>query len=98
MGAGDGAGDDPKRHTQIPRSSLWDRCPGIGGGVEDGRGGKGDGSLVRRGKVLIFSGCTSHPATGSLQPVAIGAMVEVTKPSEPSRQTGRMATRRADWP
>jgi hypothetical protein len=29
---------------------------------------------VRRGrKVLIFSGCNSHPATGSLQPVAIEA-------------------------
>ena len=40
-------------------------------------------------KVLIFSGCNSHPATGSLQPVAIGAAVEETKPSEPSRQTGR---------
>ena len=40
---------------------------------------------VRRGKVLVFSGCKSHPATGSLQPVAIGAAVEVTKPSEPSR-------------
>jgi hypothetical protein len=24
-------------------------------------------------KVLIFSGCNSHPATGSLQPVAIEA-------------------------
>ena len=46
----------------------------------------------------IFSGCNSHPATGSLQPVAIGAAVEVTKPSEPSRQTGRLAARRADRP
>ncbi len=46
----------------------------------------------------FISGCNSHPATGSLQPVAIGAMVEVTKPSAPSRQTGRMATRRADRP
>ncbi len=36
-----------------------------------------------------FSGCNSHPATGSLQPVAIGAAVEVTKPSEPSRQMCR---------
>ena len=47
--------------------------------------------LVRREpcEVLVFSGCNSHPATGSLQPVAIGATVEVTKPSEPSRQTGR---------
>ena len=30
-----------------------------------------------------------HPATGSLQPVSIGATLEETKPSEPSRQTGR---------
>ena len=35
---------------------------------------------------LLLSGCNSHPATGSLQPVAIGAMVEATKPSEPARQ------------
>ncbi len=39
--------------------------------------------------VLIFRGCNSHPATGSLQPVAIGAAVEVTKPSEPSRHMCR---------
>ena len=37
-----------------------------------------------------FSGCNSHPATGSLQPVAIGAAVEETKPSEPSRQMCRL--------
>src|SRR5207248_10508010 len=49
----------------------------------------GDVARVRRGKVLIFSGCNSHPATGSLQPVAIGAAVEATKPSEPSRQMCR---------
>ena len=43
--------------------------------------------IVRRGKVLIFSGCNSHPATGSLQPVAIGAAVEpfVPPPAAPSR-------------
>ena len=40
-------------------------------------------------EVLVFSGCNSHLATGSLQPVAIGAAVEVTKPSEPSRPTRR---------
>jgi hypothetical protein len=42
---------------------------------------------VRRGKVLIFSGCNSHPATGSLQPVAIGAAVEPFVPpsAAPSR-------------
>jgi len=32
MDEGSGAGDEPKKHTQMPRSSLWDRCPGIGGG------------------------------------------------------------------
>ena len=53
------------------------------------RNRNGDAARVRRGKVLIFSGCNSHPATGSLQPVAIGATVEVTKPSEPSRQMCR---------
>jgi hypothetical protein len=51
---------------------------------------------VRPGTVLVVNGCNSHRASGSLQPVAIGAAVEVTKPSEPSRQTGRMAARRAD--
>jgi hypothetical protein len=39
--------------------------------------------------VPIVSGCNSHPATRSLQPVAIGVAVEVTKPSEPSRQMCR---------
>ena len=49
-------------------------------------------------KAWFFSGCKSHPATGSLQPVAIGAAVEVTKPPKPSRQMGRLAMRRADRP
>ena len=35
-------------------------------------------------QVLIFSGCDSHPAAGSLQPVATEATRE-TNPSEPSR-------------
>jgi hypothetical protein len=37
--------------------------------------GRMDMQCVRREpcKVLIFSGCNSHPATGSLQPVAIEA-------------------------
>jgi len=35
--------------------------------------------FVRRDKALIVSGCDSRPATGSLQPVAIGAVTEVTK-------------------
>ena len=48
-----------------------------------------DAASVRCEKVLVFSGCNSDPATGSLQPVAIGAAVEVTKPSEPSRQMCR---------
>jgi len=34
---------------------------------------------VRRDKALIVSGCDSRPATGSLWPVAIGAVTEVTK-------------------
>jgi hypothetical protein len=38
--------------------------------------------------VLVSSGCNSHPATGSLQPVAIGA-AEVSKPSEPPRRMSR---------
>jgi hypothetical protein len=41
---------------------------------------------VRRGKARIFSGCDSRPDNWSLQPVAIGAAAEVTKPSKPSRQ------------
>ena len=43
--------------------------------------------IVRPGKVLVFSGCNSHPATGSLQPVAIGAAVEPIEPplAAPSR-------------
>src|SRR5208337_4576263 len=38
-------------------------------------------------EVLVFSGCNSHPATGSLQPVAIGAAVEPIVPpsAAPSR-------------
>ena len=45
---------------------------------------------VRRVKVLVFSGCKSRLATGSLRPGAIGAAVEVTKPSKPSRQMCRL--------
>ncbi len=66
----------------------------------------GDTIPVRREpcQALVFSGCNSHPATGSLQPVAIGAAVEETKPSEPSRKMCRLgdaATRPARpgvWP
>jgi hypothetical protein len=53
---------------------------------------------VRRDKAWIFSGCNSRPATGSLQPVAIGAAVEATKPSKPSRNMGRLAVQRAGRP
>jgi hypothetical protein len=38
---------------------------------------------VRRGKALHSSGCESRPAR-SLQPVAIGAVVEATKRLKPS--------------
>ncbi len=34
---------------------------------------------VRRVKVLVFSGCKPRLATGSLQPGAIGAMVELLR-------------------
>jgi hypothetical protein len=44
---------------------------------------------LRRGKVLIFSECNSHPAPGSLQPVAIGAAVEVTGRACEDRQSMR---------
>src|SRR3954470_10430529 len=53
---------------------------------------------VRRDKARIFSGCKSRPATQSLQPVAIGAAVEVTKPQEPSMQRVALATPRAGRP
>ena len=38
---------------------------------------------VRREKALILSGGKSRPGTGSLHPVAIGAVAKVTKPLEP---------------
>ena len=41
------------------------------------------GAKVRREKALDFSGCKSRPGTGSLHPVAIGAVVEVTKLLKP---------------
>jgi hypothetical protein len=53
---------------------------------------------VRRGKARISSGCDSRPATWSLQPVAIGAAVEVTKPPEPSMERVASATPRAGRP
>src|SRR5262245_49778760 len=53
---------------------------------------------VRRAKARISSGCDSRPDNWSLHPVAIGAAVEVTKPSKPSRQrvaSGGSASRQA---
>jgi hypothetical protein len=38
---------------------------------------------VRREKALVHSGEKSRPGTGSLHPVAIRAVVEVTKPLKP---------------
>jgi hypothetical protein len=35
---------------------------------------------VRRGKVLLFSGCETRPANCRNQPVAVRALVEVTIP------------------
>ncbi len=34
-------------------------------------------------KALVNKGCKSRPGTGSLRPVATGAVVEVTKPLKP---------------
>jgi hypothetical protein len=53
---------------------------------------------VRREKARVFSGCKSRPDNWSLHPVAIGAAVEATKPSKPSRQRaalGGSASRQA---
>jgi hypothetical protein len=44
---------------------------------------------VRRESRGSSAGAIPARQTGSLQPVAIGAAVEVTKPSEPSRQMYR---------
>jgi hypothetical protein len=43
--------------------------------------------------VLGFSKRNSCPVPGPLRPVPIGAMVEETKPSEPSRQMCRLVAR-----
>jgi hypothetical protein len=40
------------------------------------------GDKVRRGKALDFSGCNSHPGTGSLHPVTIETAAEAAKRSE----------------
>jgi hypothetical protein len=44
------------------------------------------GHWVRREKALDNSGCKSHPGTGSLHPVTIGAVVEAMKPLKPPVQ------------
>ena len=83
----------PDLRVIIPRLSQGpDRSRKETGTRLDNNGeGNGDAISVRREpcKVLIFSGCNSHPATGSLQPVATGAAVEETKPPEPSRHMCR---------
>jgi hypothetical protein len=61
---------------------------------------------LRRGQILLCAvksrgspvGATPTRQTGSLQPVAIGAAVEATKPSEPSRQMYRSAVQRVGRP
>src|SRR5271157_1195788 len=77
--------------SRMLEPEVVDRIRELSAVVPGTRCSSGDTIPVRREpcQVLVFSGCNSHPATGSLQPVAIGAAVEVTKPSEPSRQTGR---------
>ena len=57
-----------------------------GGSHAEKRGTGKTGDIVRRAKARIFSGYNSRPATGSLQPVAVGATVEVTKLSKPSME------------
>jgi hypothetical protein len=52
-------------------------------------------AVPRRGSPV---GASPTWLTQSLQPVAIGAAVEATKPSKPSRLTCRFATRRAGRP
>jgi hypothetical protein len=46
---------------------------------------------VRRERRLVHSGCKSHPGTGSFHPVAVGAVVEVTKLLEPPMEEGRQS-------
>ena len=46
-------------------------------------------SGVRRAKAALSSGCKSHPAN-SLQPEAIGAVMEVTKWLKPSISVSRI--------
>ena len=55
-------------------------------------------SDVRREKALVHSGGKSRPGTGSLHPVAIGAVVEATKPLKPSVKRVALATWQACRP
>src|SRR4051812_29809655 len=55
--------------------------------------------VARREKVRVFPvGASPTRRTQSLQPEAIGAAAEVTKPPKPSRQRVALATRRAGRP
>jgi hypothetical protein len=73
--------------VQWPRLSRIVAIPLVDAGRLRGPyAGSGLPVAVRRGKARIFSGCKSRPDNWSLHPVAIGAAVEATKPSKPSRQ------------
>jgi hypothetical protein len=48
------------------------------------RGKSNAAEVVRRDKSVLFSGRQPHPGTGSFHPVTTEAVVEVTKPLEPS--------------
>src|SRR4051812_29683301 len=55
--------------------------------------------VARRGKVRVIPVGASPPRlTQSLQPEAIGAAAEVTKPPKPPRQRAALAVRRAGRP
>jgi hypothetical protein len=60
--------------------------------------GKAVGVSVCREKVWEFQGYPFPPATGSLQPEAIGAAVEVTKPRSLRDRCVALAMQRADRP
>ena len=53
--------------------------------------------IVHRPNALVFSQCNSHPAPGSLDPAAIDSTRRGNE-THPSRQSGRLSTRRADRP
>jgi hypothetical protein len=59
------------------------------GTTANAKGGPGSpeslaqGMFVRRGKVVVHSGCKTRPGTGSLHPEAIGAARGITDLLEP---------------